>query len=256
LVLAICSGIGLYLHRLLSDRIMFLQVPRVRSMQVLPGTTELWRLLENKFQWGYKNLEYILAAGGGLAIGLLFVLLCGILWMVLRRKNPALAFTRLFTLCTLGAATLFSPTVYLAGMPSIDVCEESAPTRLEEIGVDLSQVIKPGSLIYWEYITPAVLLYLDDIRLFPAQLNAYFYKREGGDAETLLNQNLWNDEIAEKWLLEADTILLSETAAKIWEPVMNDKYPARFDKVEITENLMPCIERSYLHVYQTVKPEE
>ncbi|MCE5207712.1 MAG: hypothetical protein LLG42_05300 [Chloroflexi bacterium] len=255
-IIVSCTGIGLYQHRTFSNRVMFLEVPRVRSMQILPGTTELWRSLENKFHWGYKNLEFITAAAYGLAIGIVFVLLCVVIWHVIRRRKPNLSFTRLITLCSLGAAILFSPTNYLAGLPSTTICEESVIDRLEEVGGELSSSIQPGSLIYWEYHSPVVLLYLDDIRLFPAQLNNYFYKREGGDEEALLEMNFWNDEIAEKWLLEADYVLLSEEAANNWEPLMNTKYPARFDKIDITENLTPDVDRSFLHVYKTIKAEE
>ncbi len=251
-ILIVSTGIGLFLHRTFSDRLMFLTIPRVRDMHILPGTTELWRSLENKFHFGYKNLELMLAASYGLMIGLVFVAMCVIFWLLLKKSNQGLAFTRVFILSSLIIAMVLSPHDYLAGESAATMCSDSTTQALTDMANHLKTEIQPGSLIYWEYDTPAVLLSMENIEVFPLQLNNHFYRRIGGDPEYLLANGYWNEVIAEEWLLRSDYVLLSEDSALAWEPVMNSKYPGLFDKIEITENLVPCRERSYLHVYKNL----
>lgn len=245
----VCTGIGLNLHRRVSDPLMVMSVPRMRSMRILPGTTELWRLLENKFHFGYDNLEFILSAGFGFFAGIILVGAGVVAWLILR-KRISISLGRWVLFIMFGAGLILTPTTYLAGQPSVTVCQQNVLKRQEEVGRALAAIIPPGSLIYWEYYSPTLLLYVEDIELFPVQLNDEFYKREGGDPESLLASNLWNDEIAEEWLLEADYILLDEEAAKRWEPVINDRYFGQFDKLKVTENAVPCIDRTYVHIYR------
>ena len=81
----------------------------------------------------------------------------------------------------------------------------------ERAGRDLREVIEPGSKIYWEGRIPAVFLYLPDVQVYGPQLNHLHYYFNGGNAETLQRFNYWNDALAEKWLAEADYILVQET---------------------------------------------
>ena len=48
---------------------MNLQAPRIRSAQLLTGSTELWRLLSNKFNLSYDRLLVILPVAAGLLAG-------------------------------------------------------------------------------------------------------------------------------------------------------------------------------------------
>jgi hypothetical protein len=245
----VCTGIGLNLHRRVSDPLMVLSVPRIRSMRILPGTTELWRLLENKFHFGYENIEFILAAGFGLLTGVVLVGAGAALWLILRKRISA-SFGKWILFVMFGAGLFLTPTTYLAGQPSVTVCQQNVLKRQEEVGKTLSTILPAGSLVYWEYYSPTLLLYVEEIELFPVQLNDEFYKRDGGDPESLLASNLWNDAIAEEWLLEADYILLDEEAAKRWEPVFNDRYSGLFNKLEVTKNAVPCVDRTYIHIYR------
>ncbi|MEM5773726.1 MAG: hypothetical protein AAGU05_01900 [Anaerolineaceae bacterium] len=253
LLMFLSTGVGLGLHRTLSDRLMFLEVPRVRNLSILPGTTELWRSLENKFHWGYDNLEFILAAVYGFLVGAALLLIFVLLFAVVRKKQLQLSFTSLLTAGSLLLALLFSPTGYLAGRPSTSLCDTSPVQQAGRTGKALAEVIPAGSLVYWEYGNPALLLYMNDVNLYPAQLNGDFYRRIGGDSDVLLAQNYWNDDIAVRWLLGADYALLSENAAKIWEQSMAAAYPGALDKLMVTENVDPCTDRSYIHVYQMIK---
>lgn len=250
----ISTGVGLALHRTYSDRLMFMTVPRVRNMHILPGTTELWRTLENKFRLGYDNLEYILATVYGFMVGVCIIIICYILYRILRNKDTKYTFALIFVTLTLSLCVLYSPSNYLSGFSSTTVCEDSPVQRMEVVSSSLAEIIPPGSLVYWEYHQPTLFLYLKDIRLFPLQLNNYFYKQVGGDPGVLNTSNLWNDEIAREWIQQADFVLLSENAAKVWEPRMNSDYYGMFDKLGETEDLNTCEDRSFLHVYKNLDP--
>jgi hypothetical protein len=81
----------------------------------------------------------------------------------------------------------------------------------ERAGRALSELIEPGSKIYWEGRIPAIFLYLPNVKVYGPQLNHLHYYFNGGDAETLLRFNYWNDELARQWLAEADYILVQNT---------------------------------------------
>ncbi len=248
------TGIGLALHRTYSNRLMFLTVPRMRDMHFLPGTTELWRTLENKFYLGYNNIEYLLATVYGFMVGVFLIFFCYILFRILRKRSSKFSYVSIYLGLTLGLCAVFSPTTLLAGFPSTTVCQDSPIKSMEEVSSDLKELIPAGSLIYWEYHQPTLFLYLEDMRIFPLQLNNYFYKQVGGDTELLKKENLWNDEIARTWFRQADYLLLSENAAKIWEKRMNTDFYGLYDKIGETLNLDECIDRSFLHVYRNLDP--
>lgn len=245
-------GLGLTLNERITNHLMTIPVPRVRDMRFLPGKTELWRLLENKFHLGQSNLELIISTAFGLIVSLSIMGIVTALWFWFLKKKGTLPLGRWLIYVTLGIALLLTPLPNFSGRASVMVCNENVLNQQEKIGQELASILSPGSLVYWEYYSPTILLYVEEINLFPIQLNYHFYKRTGGDMEDLLRANLWNEEIAEMWMLDADFILLDEEAAKRLEPIISDKYYGQYDKLEITENAVPCIDRTYLHIYKNL----
>jgi hypothetical protein len=107
---------------------------------------------------------------------------------------------------------LLSPTKVLgAGSDFFDCAGMDVFASYRRAGAELSQVIEPGSKIYWEGRLPAIFLYLPESQVYPPQLNHVHSYYVGGDSEVLLRYGLWTDELAQQWLAEADYILVQIT---------------------------------------------
>jgi hypothetical protein len=107
---------------------------------------------------------------------------------------------------------ILSPTKVLgAGSDFFDCAGEDVLASYHRAGDALSEVIEPGSKIYWEGRLLAIFLYLPDVRMYPPQMNHVHSYFVGGDADTLLRYSQWNDELARQWLAEADYILVQNT---------------------------------------------
>jgi hypothetical protein len=107
---------------------------------------------------------------------------------------------------------ILSPTKALgAGSDFFDCAGEDVFASYRRAGAALSQVIEPGSNIYWEGRLLAIFLYLPDVNIYPPQMNHVHSYFTGGDSDTLLRFSQWNDELARQWLAEADYILVQNT---------------------------------------------
>jgi hypothetical protein len=104
---------------------------------------------------------------------------------------------------------LLSPTPVLgAGSDFFDCAGTDVFASYERAGRELSEVIEPGSKIYWEGRLLAIFLYMPDVNIYPPQMNHVHSYFIGGEADTLLRYSQWNEELAQQWLEEADYILL------------------------------------------------
>lgn len=144
---------------------------------------------------------------------------------------------------------ILSPTKILGNGNDFFYCDGTDVfTSYERAGRDLSEVIEPGSKIYWEGRIPAIFLYLPDVQVYGPQLNHVHYYVDGGDAETLRRFGYWNDTIAQQWLADADYILVQET-----EMVYLNKEMLESDKyihVLSAPKAEKCRWQSVIQVYQ------
>jgi hypothetical protein len=107
---------------------------------------------------------------------------------------------------------VLSPTKVLgAGSDFFECGEMDVFASYENAGAELSQVIEPGSKIYWEGRLTAIFLYMPDVQVYPPQLNHVHSYNIGGDPDVLLRYGLWNGELAQRWLAEADYIMVQNT---------------------------------------------
>lgn len=67
--------------------LMKFTVPRVREGRILPGTVELWQMLNNKYQISYESSRLILPTLLGLLIGIAFLLLFWIIYRKIQFSN-------------------------------------------------------------------------------------------------------------------------------------------------------------------------
>jgi hypothetical protein len=251
---AITAGIGLHLYRQVSNPLLNLTVPRITQMRLLPGTTHLWQMIYNKFHIDFYSQEYLLPTLAGFIVGVLFLLIGFIAWRLILKSIMNVSYTWFLASSFFIAGFVLTPTVIFSTGTGVVQCNEDIIQAYETVGKELREEIPPGSLVYWESnLSPILLSYIPDVHTFPSQLNRKFYFRMGGDPEILERRNYWNDELARRWLFEADYILLDEEAAKFWEPQLFGVYKGSFDQLKPTSNAVPCQDRTFLRVYKTIE---
>jgi hypothetical protein len=120
----------------------------------------------------------------------------------------------------------------------------------QKAGTALSQVIPPGSKIYWEGRIPAIFLYLPPVKVYPPQLNHVHSYYVGGDPNVILRYSHWNDELARQWLADADYILVQNTE-KVY--LTDDMLKSgAYEKVFSAPKAEKCRWQSVIQVYQRV----
>lgn len=156
-----------------------------------------------------------------LLVSALVVLIGGILlWGIQRRLNGEQAAAGRIGLVALNLflilGLILSPTRVLGAGNDFFSCEDSDVfASYRKAGEELSQVIEPGSRVYWEGRLTAIFLYLPEVQIYPPQLNHVHSYRLGGDSDQMLRSSYWNEELAQQWLKEADYIMV-QGAEKVY----------------------------------------
>ncbi len=253
-LILICSiGIGFGAQQHLGG-LMNLAVPRVRNLRILSGSTELWRLLSNKFGLAYEQLQFILPTVAGALFGVLFLLGIFLIYRILRKRGKnAFSFGFLLVCAFLLVGTLLSPTGLLGGGRLPSYCGWDVIASHEAVGAHLRQLIPVNTQIYWmNDVSPLPLLYLlPQNAIYPPQLNHWYTYLEGGDAETLYRLGFWNDELDQRWRAEADYLLVAERYVKE-SFYKNLAQIGHFDELSPTPLTVPCRERSIIHIFRRV----
>jgi hypothetical protein len=191
-----------------------------------------------------------------LLTGTLVLLLGGIgLWLGYRRFNGGQDAGRKTGLVALNilliAGLILSPTGILGrGNDFFDCGGEDVFASYERAGKELSSVVEPGSKVYWEGRIPAVFLYMPDVQIYPPQLNHIHSFFGDSDSDALLRSGHWNDELALKWLAEADYILVQKSEMFF----LNDQMLESGDYVHLMSapKAEKCRWQSVIQVYQRV----
>jgi len=85
-------------------------------MRILPGTTDLWRFLANRFGWSFELLQQLLPTVFGLLAGVLILaLVAAAVFIGARKKKGPFAFGYAALLVLLVVGTLLSPTPMMSG---------------------------------------------------------------------------------------------------------------------------------------------
>ena len=171
-----------------------------------------------------------------------------VLWILRRRfTGGRLGILALNILLILGL--ILSPTQVLgAGSDFFDCAGENVFASYRKAGAELSQVIEPGSKIYWEGRLLAIFLYLPDVKIYPPQMNHVHSYFTGGDSDTLLRFSQWNDELARQWLADADYILVQNTEKVYLTDAMLES--GEYVKVTSAPRAEKCRWQSVIQVYQ------
>lgn len=234
------------------NRLMHIDVPRVKSFRIQPGSTDLWSLFANKF--GRTESEIIEIAidvsrtASFIFLGLIFGLLIYKFgnWLVKKsfRGTISLTYGGLVAFLILGTLATFT-----AGLaPSERDCGWDVIASYEAGGAHLAEYIPDGSKVYWwGGLTAVPLLYIPDAELYPAQINHGYSLRQGGDLDELERYGWWSRDLAEVWLQDTDLILIE---ARLYGGFATS-YVERenFDEVSPTPAMVPCRNNSPIHIF-------
>ena len=181
-LLILCAGVGFGAADKLGKFLAEFPVPR------LSGPAPLWGYFQNKFGISYRDARKILPALAGLVAGLAVILAA---WLARRRWLEA----KRYSLAAAGLVMLFGLGFALAPTPLLSLgdktlqCGGNLIQAYQQTGAQLSPLLQPGDRLYYHGPnSPAILLYLPDVIIYPPQLNNVFSfstLENGADADKL-----------------------------------------------------------------------
>lgn len=250
LVLMITTGVGFSLQQDIATSLLTIRVPRLHASS--HQAYELWDVLSSRFNLSYSTLSQILPAMAGFLFGLLILFMSFLFRKLIKINQQPISATSTILVITMMIGLVLSPTDVLAGNGSIGMCENDVLARNEEIGTILQNTIKEGSRIYWEGTIPTPLLYLHGYQYFPAQLNMQFNYLKDGNTEVVEKNGFWNDELAQRWINEADYLVLSPEASLKRGVNSDTDLIKKYELIDITKSLNPCSETTVLKIYKKI----
>jgi hypothetical protein len=255
LVLVLFSGVGLHIHKSISDPIINSTLPRFSNGWFSDGSVKVWQLVVNKFGIEKPAQGYIFSILGGLALGFAFVLLLFVIWKFIPRisKHP---FMFVLLLSLVGFSTILSPTPLFSISEVNNQCDDDAIATFERASLQLSEKIPAGSTVFWDTDkspSPAMLLYLKDVNLFPSQLNGRFYLKKEENFPDGLPPFAWSKKIALEWLKRSDFVVLNEKTVKDWDAFLSTSQQPVYQQVNHTDLTYSCDHTSYVLIYKKAK---
>jgi hypothetical protein len=241
---------GLTLDRDTAASILAFQLPRVSLAAIRPGTIELGNLIDSAF--GLPPAE----AARWISVAMLSaaaLCLAGILSAyLLRRRLQAAPDWQRWATTALMVLVLATATIRLGNTYPYYDCSLDVIRAQEAAGADLRDKLGSGALVYWGVMgqSPAPLLYLDQARVFPPQLNGIYTFRVGGDPAELHRFSYWNQALAEEWLNAADFVLVDVRSYGGW--ISSALVPERYDEILRTPPTDPCRPDSAIMIFRRV----
>ena len=217
---------------------------------IMAGDVYLWSALETKYhiseQTGHQLLRAIPSTIAGIVLGILLLALVWITWRLLKPKTTYAWSLLVVSLCL---GLLLTPTIVLGSSYNLYDCTGDSLTAYEQAGAHLSRTVPQGSLVYWKGgLSPAPLLYLPDIQIYPSQLNGDYSLRLGGEEDALLRYGWWSMPLAEKWVGEADIVLVEEQYYYGW--LKKAVRLAGYTELPLSPPTSDCRTDSQIHIFQ------
>lgn len=226
-VMVFATGIGFGGFSVFGDALINLKIPRIKTFfttgQVLPGQVPLWDYLANTYGIPHNTSRIQVPALAGFLAGLIFLVVGWGIWAFLRRKRSVVYSLGFVTMMLfLGAGTILTPTGVLGGGLTQWNCSGDVVAEYQLVGDYLARNIPIGSKVFWEGGNAvAVLLNVNNIRIFPQQIDGQWNYYTAGDSDTLARLGSWNDELAERWRDEADVIIIQQINYPGWQSYLN-----------------------------------
>lgn len=260
LILIITTGIGFSAFEDIGTDILSLPIPRmiVDFPSLSTESVSLEAVLINKFAFEYSYLRQLVPAIAGFVIGVTILLVALVVRWLFNRINksrttnfavqpPSFGYWALLSLLVLGL--LLSPTKVLSGGQGEYDCPGDALVSYQAAGNALAEKIPPGSSVYWKGNLSAVpLLYVPGIKIYPSQINAAYSLKQEGEEDMLLQFGFWSPQLAEKWILNSDFVLIEQQYFKGWEKEILKS--EQFEELEQTPPVVDCRESSRIRIFR------
>ena len=208
----------------------------------------IWQVAANKFRVEYGIIYDALHVWFPMLAFGAFGLLLLIGWKLLNGRKNSAAFGVVALFLIIG--TVFSPSVLLAGEYNSYDCPQDVIPGYEVVGQQLAKVIPAGSSVYWVGYSPVTLLYLPGIKIYPAQLHGAYSFRISDDDAALMQYGWWNQHLAEKWLNQADFVLVEARNVSRNDWLTQTLEGGAFREVAVTSPQAACQSDSFFHVFR------
>jgi hypothetical protein len=240
IILIVFSGLGYGSSDVLGKWFAELEIPQWLVQTSGNENATMWGLIENRFGFEYQiSRRFLPAIAGFLAavafIGIIFV------WLKKNSRNSLTRFAYTAMTSALVLGFVLSPIVLMGGGDGNLDCSGNVVANYEDIASKLQKEIPDGARVYYHASnSPIALLYLENVQIYPPQLNNTFsYSDELGPAfsDELLRFGLWNQDLLESWRAEADYVLTEGRHFGEWQ----DDVEAGIFSIElVTEPLEQC----------------
>ena len=256
LVLGLFTGIGFGSFETLGEPLTNLPLPHWLVGSASADVVSLGAVLTNKFGIDAKTLRRLLPVGLGSGVGLLTL---GVAFIIYRRTRPhSIATGRIASfgywaiIIMLIAGTILTPTPLLGSSVFAYNCTGDVIFSYETAGKHLAENIPPGSSVFWKGgLSVVPLLYVPDIKIFPAQINGDYSFQLGDSQEPLDKDGLWNQRLANQWANEADYILVEEHYFTGWMKEFIQS--SAFQELTPTPPAVPCRDDSQIRIFKKIK---
>ena len=104
--------------------------------------------------------------------------------------------------------------------------------------------------MYWVGYSPVTLLYLPGVKIYPAQLHGVYSFRISDDDDALMKYGWWNQHLAEKWLNEADFVLVEARNMSRNDWLTQKLESGAFVKVGATAPQAACQSDSFFQIFR------
>ena len=250
-LLAVSVFLALPRYENLATATLSTQVPRIKELQILPGSVDVSVLLANKFGTSHSQLalalNIVLLAW---VIVTLSILIALVAFLLLRRGRAKLPSWPIPSLAVLVSIWMLWLTAAFGNSFNYFDCGGDVISSYEQVGSHLANTIPARSSIYWAGgLTVVPLLYLPAAEVFPAQLNQDYSLRIGGDSTDLARFGFWNRELASRWLADADYVLVEQSMYSGW---LADLIAAsQLEELESTPPTVPCRTDAVIRIFRS-----
>jgi hypothetical protein len=242
LIISISAGIGYGSFEAIGYSLYNLSIPQWLIGSSTPGYAPLGAILVNRFGLEAALLRRLLPLVFGATAGALMLIVAMIVKYLADRRalrqadrrapersgaegemgarspkvRPSYGYWAVVVF--LAAGTLLAPTSLLGGGYRSYDCSGDVIASYETVGRYLAENIPPGSRVYWRgQLSVVPLLYVPDIRIYPAQINGdYSFLTSGDDLDLIVRFGKWNQALAEQWAAEADYVLIEQRRFRGW----------------------------------------
>jgi hypothetical protein len=249
-ILLLSLALGQATYDRLGPWLLALPVPRVSGGIHLGEWATLANYISNKLHMDYFTARLILPPFFGLLVGVFVILAVLIGWRFLRRRRPEMrnAFGSSLLIVTLLLGYGFSPLMNGSYRQDGD-CDRDVIASYEQVGEELAGLIPADAWVFWNVRSAVPLLYVGEFRFHPAEIFGVFTYRIGGNAQAVEESGYWNEELARRWMSEADVLVL-EDSVPLYTPALEDVLDLSAYTLNVLPPVNPCQPYSDLLVYR------